>query len=281
MSTSLSILAGLAALTALVMTPSVQKQLLYFPNEPSREIRATPADAGLPFEDLRIETADGETLHAWYVPSSASRAVIIQFHGNAGNIGDRLGFAQLFHSLGVDTLLVDYRGYGQSTGRPNESGTYRDAEAAWNHLVQQRQIPPGKIILHGRSLGGAIAAYLATQVQPAGVVLDSTFTSVPDIAAALYPWLPARWFVRIGYETLERIPAIEAPILVMHARNDEIIPYAHGQRLAEAAGTEVVTLDGGHNAGTEATARVYRAAMRDFIERVAPASEALKPASAP
>lgn len=272
MSTSLSILAGLAALTALAMTPVVQKQLLYFPNEPSRELRATPDDAGLSFEDLRIETADGETLHAWYIPSSASRAVVIQFHGNAGNIGDRIGFAQLFHSLGVDTLLVDYRGYGQSTGRPSETGTYRDAEAAWHYLVRQRQVPPEKIILHGRSLGGAVAAYLATQVQPAGLVLDSTFTSVPDIATALYPWLPARWFVRIKYDTLQRVAAIEAPIVVLHARHDDIIPYQHGQRLAEAAGAELVTLEGSHNAGTEASADIYRAAMRDFIARVAPGS---------
>lgn len=278
MSTTLSILAGLLALGALAMTPSVQKQLLYFPNEPSRALRATPADAGLAYEEARIATSDGETLHAWYIPADTARGVVLMFHGNAGNIGDRVGFARLFHDLGLDTLLVDYRGYGQSTGTPSEAGTYRDAEAAWRYLVETRQLPPARILLHGRSLGGAVAAYLATTVSAAGLVLDSTFTSVPDIAEALYPWLPTQWFVRIRYPTLERLHTLETPVLVLHARGDEIVPYAHGQRLAEAAGATLVTLDGSHNTSSEDSVAIYREAMQTFADRVLPAS-AMQPAA--
>lgn len=249
-----------------------QERLIFLPNTPGRELRATPADAGLSFDDVTVTTADGERLHGWFVPAARDDApTLLHFHGNAGNIGDRIDLLQLFHELGLSVLIVDYRGYGQSTGRPSEEGTYRDAMAAWRHLVDERGIHPERILLHGQSLGGAVAAWLATKASPAGLILDSTFTSVPAIAAEIYPWLPARKLARIDYDTLSRIPAIDAPMLVLHSRDDDIIGFHHGQRLAEAAGGELVALRGGHNEAIALSRQRYRDALRDFIASTLPA----------
>lgn len=256
-----------AMITALLF--AFQESLLFLPDTPGRDLRATPADAGLAYEELTIATADDEALHAWFVPAAEEQApTLLHFHGNAGNIGDRLPLLELFHDLGLNTLIVDYRGYGQSTGRPSEEGTYRDARASWRHLVEERDIAGGRILLHGQSLGGAVAAWLATEVAPAGLILDSSFTSVPDIAAELYPWLPVRWLARIDYDTLSRIPAIDAPMLVLHSRDDDIIGFHHGQRLAEAAGVELVALRGGHNDAFFRSRARYRQAMQDFVEQL-------------
>lgn len=270
----LLLVAGAIALVALgILLYAFQERLIFLPDTPGRELRATPADAGLRYEDVTLTTADGERLHGWFVPAEDDAApVLLHFHGNAGNIGDRVGLLQLFHELGLTTFIVDYRGYGQSTGRASEQGTYRDATAAWRHLVDERGIDPARILLHGQSLGGAVAARLATEVEPAGLILDSTFTSVPAIAAEIYPWLPARRLARIDYDTLSRIPAIDAPMLVLHSRDDDIIGFHHGQRLAEAADTELVALRGGHNEAVALSRQRYRDALRDFI-----ASKASKP----
>ena len=170
-----------------------QPKLLYFPDMPTRQIQATPEDAGLDFDAVTLTTSDNEQLDAWFVPADPARGTLLFFHGNAGNNSHRLDSIRLFHELGLSVLIFDYRGYGQSTGRPTEKGTYRDADAAWQYLVEQRAIPPERIILFGRSLGAPIAADLATRQAAAGVILESGFTSVPDVAAKLYPWLPARW----------------------------------------------------------------------------------------
>lgn len=249
-----------------------QERLIFLPNTPGRELRATPADAGLAYEEVTIATTDGEQLHGWFLPAASDDApTLLHLHGNAGNIGDRLTLLQLFHELGLSVLIVDYRGYGQSTGQPSEQGTYRDAMAAWRHLVDTRGINPERILLHGQSLGGAVAAWLATEVDPAGLILDSTFSSVPTIAAEIYPWLPVRRLARIDYDTLSRLPQIDAPVLVLHSRDDDIIGFHHGQRLAEAAGSELVALRGGHNEAIALSRQRYRDALRDFIASTLPA----------
>lgn len=270
----LLLVAGAIALVALgILLYTFQERLIFLPDTPGRELRATPADAGLAFDDVTIATTDGERLRGWFVPAEDDAApVLLHFHGNAGNIGDRIDLLQLFRELGLATLIVDYRGYGQSTGRPSEQGTYRDATAAWRHLVEARGIDPARILLHGQSLGGAVAARLATEVAPAGLILDSTFTSVPAIAAEIYPWLPVRRLARIDYDTLSRIPAIDTPMLVLHSRDDDIIGFHHGQRLAEAAGTDLVELRGGHNEAVALSRERYRAALRAFIASALPAS---------
>lgn len=263
------LLAGGAAFLLLAGCMFVfQERLLFMPDTPGRDLRATPADLGLTYEDVHLETSDGETLHGWFVPAPNTKATLLHFHGNAGNIGDRVDLLALFQHIGLSVLIIDYRGYGQSTGQPSEAGTYRDAEAAWAHLVESRQTPPDRIILHGQSLGGAVAAWLATKVEPAGLILDSTFTSVPDIAGEVYPWLPVRQLARLRYNTLDRIPDIEAPILVLHSRDDDIIGFHHGERLAKTADARLVALRGGHNETLMRNESLYREAIVDFINSI-------------
>ena len=157
------------------------------------------------------------------------------FHGNAGNISHRVDYAAMFDRLGFSTLLVDYRGYGRSSGAPSEQGTYRDAAAGWRWLTETKGIAAGDIVLFGESLGGGVAAWLAAREKPRALVLASTFSSVPDLAAEIYPFLPVRFLSRYKYNTLDALARVHAPVLVAHSKSDDIIPYSHGERLFAAA----------------------------------------------
>ncbi|MDP1652723.1 MAG: alpha/beta hydrolase [Rhodocyclaceae bacterium] len=231
-----------------------QDNLAYYPQLGS-EIHTTPREHGMDFEALTLDTPDGERLDAWFVPAPQAHGVVLFLHGNAGNISLRMDSIAMFHRLGYGVLIFDYRGYGRSSGKPSEAGLYQDAQAAWAHLTRQRGIAPARIVLFGESLGGAVAAWLAAQLgpqeQPGALVLSSVFTSVPDLAADLYPWLPARWMARLHYDTRAALARTGSPVLVAHSPDDEIIPFRHGQRLFEAApGPKVfLQLAGGHNDG--------------------------------
>jgi len=247
-----------------------QPNLLYFPDMPSREIYATPGDIGLDFEPLTLTTRDDEQLDAWFIPANDARGVVLFCHGNAGNISHRLDSIQQFHELGLSILIFDYRGYGQSSGRPTEKGTYRDGDAAWHYLVEQRGIPPEQIILFGRSLGASIAAELATRQNAAGVILESAMTSVPDVAARFYPWLPVRWLSRYQYDTRKKLANIHGPVLIVHSRDDEIISYSNGERLFEAANEpkQFLQLRGGHNDGFLVSGKDYIHGLDSFLGNV-------------
>ncbi|WP_295441924.1 alpha/beta hydrolase [uncultured Thiodictyon sp.] len=218
---------------------------------PSREIAQTPGDWGLAYEELWLRARDGVRLHAWYLPQPGAHQVLLFFHGNAGNISHRRSSLEIFHRRGLAVLILDYRGYGRSDGRPSEAGLYRDATAAWDYLVGTRGIAPGAIVIFGRSLGGAVAARLAAEVQPAGLILESTFSSVPDLAGALYPVLSHITMLRYRFDTVSALSAVRCPVLVLHSREDDIIPYALGQRVYEAAHPPKAFQDliGDHNGG--------------------------------
>jgi fermentation-respiration switch protein FrsA (DUF1100 family) len=247
----------------------LQPRLLYYPDLPGRGIVATPVDIGLDYEAVTLTTADGVHLAGWSVPHPQARATLLFLHGNAGNISHRLDSIRLFHDLGLAVFIIDYRGYGESEGRPTEDGTYRDAAAAWDYLVEQRQLAPRQIVLFGRSLGGAVAADLASRTQPAALIIESTFTSVPDMAATLYPWLPVRWLSRFRYDTGAKLAAIAAPLLIAHSADDEIIPYAHGRRLFELARRpkQFLELRGGHNDGFLVSGEHYVSSLDAFLEQ--------------
>ncbi len=238
--------AGYGALAAVVYL--MQGRMLYLPDTPGRELENTPADAGMHFEDIAVETDDGVTLHGWFVPGRSSR-VLLFFHGNAGNISHRLESIRQFHDLELSVMIVDYRGYGRSGGQPTEQGMYRDAEAVWRHLAEDRAIPPGEIIIFGRSLGGSVASRLATVHNPGALILESSFTSVPDVAADIYPWLPVRLLSRTSHATRVYVQEVRCPVLVIHSREDEIIPFAHGRAIFEAAPEPrtFIELHGAHN----------------------------------
>ena len=230
-----------------------QSALVFLP-EMDRGHRASPADIGLPFVALTLATSDGEALDGWHVqakPGRDARGLVLFFHGNAGNIGHRLDYLGMFHALGFATLIIDYRGYGKSSGSPSEPGTYLDADAAWRHATQVLGYSTKRIVVCGESLGGGVAAQLTVNHRPGALVLASTFTSVPDLGAELYPLLPIRLLANIEYNTLERLTRINCPLLVIHSRDDDIIPYRHGRRLFEAARApkQFIEMTGGHNEG--------------------------------
>ncbi len=247
-----------------------QPRLVYFPHV-ERELAATPRAAGLEYEDVSLHTADGVKLHGWWVPAQNARGTVLLAHGNAGNISHRIDYLTMFNRLGYSVLLFDYRGYGKSGGSPSEEGTYRDAEAAWQHLTEARKFKARDIVIVGESLGGGVATWLAVKYPPRALILASTFTSVPDLGAEVYPWLPVRLLARIEYANLQRIRQIEAPVLIAHSRSDDIIPFAHGEALFAAAREpkQLLVLSGGHNDGFIYARDEWIAAVGAFLERVA------------
>ena len=261
---------GIAYGAVLVLVFVFQSRLVFFPGT-GREVVVTPQTYGLGFETVGIGTADGETLQAWWVPAEGARGTVLFFHGNAGNISHRVDYLLMFNRLRYSTLIVDYRGYGGSTGTPSEEGTYRDAEAAWDYLRHARLAQPRDVVIAGESLGAAVATRLAAEVEPRAVVLFSTFTSATDLGAEVYWFLPVRLLSRIGYDNRENLKRIRAPVFIAHSRDDDIVPYAHGKRLYEAANEPKAFLEmrGGHNDGFIFTQPEWVAQLGAFLDRYA------------
>jgi pimeloyl-ACP methyl ester carboxylesterase len=239
---------------------------------PTRTFDARPEELRRPYEEARFKTSDGLTLHGWFFPSSKASnrpAVAILFcHGNGGNISHRLPVYEVLLETGAAVFTFDYRGYGQSEGRPSEEGTYRDAEAALSWL-EQRGFPSTHVIAFGESLGGGIASELARRRPLGGVVLQSTFTSIPDVGAELFWWLPVRWLGSIEYDTQAKLPSVQAPVVVMHSRDDGLIRYEHAQRNYAAANDPkwLVELQGDHNFSL-ADRDAFRAGVQKLVDRI-------------
>jgi fermentation-respiration switch protein FrsA (DUF1100 family) len=265
----LSIATGIFVLLSLAIY-LLQGKMVFLANMPGRALTASPGDMGLEYENVSLSTPDGELLHGWYVPAAGSRGMVLFFHGNAGNISHRLDSIRVFHKLGLDVMIIDYRGYGQSSGKASEQGTYLDAQAAWSFLVDERSIPAARIIVFGRSLGGAIGAWLGSQHTPAAVIIESSFTSGVDMARRLYPFLPVRLITRIRYPVKEYASRLDCPVLVVHSRDDEIIPFEMGKSIYAAVKPRKSFLEirGDHNNGFFISRHEYVAGLADFIDSV-------------
>lgn len=261
----ITIFAGYAVILLLMYL--FQSALVYFP---TRQIIAIPEDRGMAFEDVYLFTSDDVRIHGWFVSAPDSRGTILFFHGNAGNISGRLESISFFNDLNLNVFIFDYRGYGNSEGKPSETGTYRDAEAAWSYLTEVREISADKIILFGRSLGGGPASWLATRVEAAGLVLESAFTSAVDLARELYPFIPVSRLMHIRYPIMEHVKKADMPVMVAHSKTDEVIPYHHGERLFKAAKKPELWLEmtGGHNDGFIQTGSDYTDGWEQFLQRV-------------
>lgn len=243
-------LAGIYVLLSVVLY-LLQNRMVFLANMPGRALTATPGDAGFAYQDVSITTSDGVRLHGWFVAANQAKATVLFLHGNAGNISHRLDSIAIFRELGLDVFIIDYRGYGQSEGKPSEQGTYLDARAAWEYLVNDREIAPKKIVIFGRSLGGAVASWLAAQTTPGAVILESTFTSAPDMAHRLYPFLPVRLMTRLKYSVKENVKRLSSPLLVVHSRQDEVIPFDMGESIFAAAPEpkQMLVITGDHSGG--------------------------------
>jgi len=256
-------------LVLVLMFYLLQGRMVFLSNFPERALSASPNDIGLDYEDVSLATRDDEVLHGWYVPAKTPAGVVLFFHGNAGNISHRLDSIEIFHELDLDVLIIDYRGYGQSSGKASEQGTYLDAQTAWDYLVNKRGIAPGKIVIFGRSLGAAVASWLAVRTTPGLVILESCFTSGVDMASRLYPFLPVRLITRLKYPVKEYVKHISSPLLVVHSPQDEIIPFDMGQSIYTAAmePKEMLVISGDHNGGFLLNRNRYRDVIGKFLDR--------------
>jgi uncharacterized protein len=215
---------------------SLQTRLIFFP--PS-EITTTPAQVNLPYEEVWLPVSTGK-IHGWWIPASNPKApVLLYFHGNGSNIGDCVNRALRFHQIGLSVMLIDYRGYGKSSGPfPNESLVYEDARTALNYLVETRKIASQNIFLFGESLGGAIAIETAVQhPNLAGIIVESTFTSIRAVIdeEKLYPIFPIDLILTQRFNSLAKIRLLKVPILIIHGTGDETIPAKMSQQLYDAA----------------------------------------------
>ncbi len=255
-------LAGYGALCALIYAR--QDSMLYFP---SPTIEVNPRDLGLEYEDFEIPVAEG-TVTGWIVETDGPEAPwVIIFHGNAGNISSHIDHLPFFHSLGFNAVLFDYRGYGKSRGVPSEANLLEDGLAVRAYLLDKKRVPPEKLVYFGESLGGGVAAATAEKAAPAGLILKSTFTSVPDRGAQDFPFLPIRLLARTRLDTLSRVQRFEFPKLIMHGQEDEVISFSHGRKLWEKAREPKSWLEipGTHNSRPQELGPGYKEAIRSFV----------------
>jgi fermentation-respiration switch protein FrsA (DUF1100 family) len=231
-------------LGTLVILMFLENSLIFFPS-PYPQGNWRPV--GLEFEDADFSAADGTPLHGWYVPHAKPRGVVLFCHGNAGNITHREEILRRLHNVtGVTVFIFDYRGYGRSMGKPTEAGVLADARAARDWLCRRENVAPDKLILMGESLGGAVAVDLAAEKGARGLILESTFTSLRDVGAHHFPWIPVRLLVRTQLDALAKIKSYRGPLLQSHGDQDTVVPYKFGRKLFEAANgpKEFVTLTG-------------------------------------
>jgi fermentation-respiration switch protein FrsA (DUF1100 family) len=244
---------------------------------PSRAIEMTPDALGLRHEEVRLDTADGQRIAGWWLPAAEPLATVLFLHGNAGNISHRLHHLMLLHGADLSVLIIDYRGYGESSGSPSEEGLYLDTDAAWKHLTGTKGIDPGRIVLYGESIGCVPALHLARKIRRAGrphpgaLVLEGVFTSALEMGRRVFPFLPIRLILSMKMDNLSAVAEVDAPTLFLHGSDDEIVPIRMARRVFDASPArlkEFYEVPGGmHNtvwmiAGTEITD-----AIRAFLVR--------------
>lgn len=242
----------------------IESRSVFFPTQ---EIQFSPQVTNLSFEDIYIETEDKLKINGWFIPHSNAGYTLLLFHGNGGNIQDRLDKIYLLHRMGLNIFIIDYRGYGRSQGRPNEAGIYLDAWAAYNYLIDKRNISPKQIILYGESLGCAVAVDLAFKVKIKGLILEGSFSKGRDMARRIYPFLPSFLFSN-RFDSLAKIKAVNAPKLFIHSQNDEIVPIDLARKLYNTAlePKHFVEILGSHNTAFLDSQEAFLSAVASFIK---------------
>ena len=244
-----------------------ENHFIFFPAKHPEGDWDAPARHGVPCEDVWIDRGDGVRIHGWYLPGRGAQHTILFLHGNAGNLTGRFGWMLALTSLPANVLIIDYQGYGRSDGSPNEEALYGDAEAAYRYLVEDRGVAPERLVIYGNSLGGGVGSELALEVPAAALILQSTFTSLPDMAARQMPFIP-RGLVRTKFATVDKVGRIEAPILIIHSRGDQMIPVemARKNHAATDGRARLVELErGGHNDVTAIHTARLLTIIREFL----------------
>jgi len=246
----------------------LEKRTIFFP---TRNVLETPSMMGLDFQDLTLSTSDGQEIKAWYVPAKNARFVLLFFHGNGGNLSNRVEKIAFFNSLGFNVFIIDYRGFGKSSGSPSEKGLYLDAQASYDYLVNNLKFKHKQIIIFGESLGGSVAVECASRNKVSAVILESTFSSVKDMAQKVCPFFPI-WILESRFDSLDKIGNLNAPLLMMHSRDDEIVPFEFSEKLFKNAGypKTFIELSGAHNDAFITHQDTIRKKMKTFLMKVKP-----------
>jgi fermentation-respiration switch protein FrsA (DUF1100 family) len=237
---------------------------LYFP---TKEIETLPNNIDLSYEDVYLKTDDGMRLNAWLVPAKHSRYTVLFCHGNGGNISHRIEKIEILNRLGLDVFIFDYRGYGRSSGRPSENGLHKDVRAVYNYLVSERKVSPDSIILYGESLGGAVAIDLARTESVKALITEATFSSTKDVSRTIYPFLPT-FLISSRFDSARKIKDVNIPKLIIHSKNDEIIPFGQSIKLFEVSPEpkKHLVLIGSHNTCFLDSKDLYVSGINDFLK---------------
>jgi uncharacterized protein len=260
---------GIILITVSITTLSallylIQPSLFFYPY---RELIETPKHWGLEYDDVYLDSSDGIRIHGWYIPHKQAKKVVLFFHGNGGNISHRGDSIKIFNQLGVNVLIIDYQGYGNSNGSAGEKEFYQDARSAWQYLIEQRGFKHDQIILFGRSIGAAVATKLSVETKPEKLILESAFSSSRDMADKVLPLISRITMIRYPFNSLQRIKDINAQLLMLHSPDDDIVPYYLGKKLYQSANQpkQFVELKGNHNYGFMLSQPEYQQALDKFI----------------
>jgi len=243
-----SIIVVLVLVGLMVAARLFESSLIYFPTKyPTGRWDAKAS--GLSPEDVWLATSDGVKIHGWFLASDGADITLLYFHGNGGNITDRIEKLAMLRSLGVDVFILDYRGYGRSEGSPNEKGLYRDADAAYEYLTATRSVRASSIVVYGASLGGVVAVDIASRKSVGGVILESTFTSARAMALKTLPLIPPSLYLRTHFDSIGKISRVNAPLLMLHGTADTTVPVSLGRQLFAAASEpkRFVEIPGAHH----------------------------------
>lgn len=261
---SLFVLLGFALILGYIKY--LESHIIFFPD---KGIAFTPSSFNLSFEDVYIPIKENIKINAWFIPVNNAKYTVLFLHGNAGNISTRLDKIQLFKEMGVNIFIIDYQGYGQSQGRPSEEAIYIDAKAAYDYLVNTRNIRPEQIILYGESLGSAASINLASEAEIKAVILEGGFSRGRDMAKRLYPFLPAFLFPN-NFDSLSKIKKVKSPVLFIHSPDDEIVPINLAKKLYNAAPgpKDFMEINGSHNTGILDSPKKFIDSVSAFINRL-------------
>lgn len=254
----------------------VERHNIYFP---MKEIHTTPELIGLSHEEVYFRAPDDIQLHGWFIPNNMAEFTppfreragftILFCHGNGGNISHRLEKIELLHRLGLNVFIFDYRGYGKSKGSPSESGLYKDVDAAYHYLTEERKVSNHNIILYGESLGGAVAIDLAKGQDVRALITEEAFTSIKDMAKIVYPFVPS-FLISNKFDSISRIKEVTCPKLIIHSINDEIAPFYLGQKLFDVAAPpkEFLKIRGSHNTAFLDSEEQLTEGIKSFLDEL-------------
>lgn len=266
---ALLVVAAAMLTIGIMMSPRQLERILVY--HPTSSLRSDPGDIGLGYRDVHLIAEDGVRLHGWFVPREGAWATALAFHGNGGNIGHRVEWIKLLHDAGVAVLIIDYRGYGRSEGAPFEDGLYRDARAAYRWWEKERRPLGDRLIIAGESLGGAVAVHLASEVSPDALVLQSTFTSIREMAKTMFPIGLLRPLMNVRFDSATLIRRVACPTLIIHGTRDTLVPFRMGQELFDLAPEPkafYAVPDAAHNDLLDAAGPEYGRRLTAFFSRV-------------